>query len=280
MNGSCSIRCIGTGERLENFRGHLRAIADCCWSTDDKFVVTCSDDGLVLLWQASGATCLQAYRGHVSAVLCCCINALSTIIASGSIDETIRLWNVASGGCVAVIPAHADPVTGVQFARDGSFLVSSSYDGSCRLWDVHTCGCIRTLRRSGLSPITRLAFAPTSSSILLGTLDRRLLSSVSVFTSDVDELEYLDTTLHFTGCVGCSENCVFMVIGSRAGTCSAWESDANKNSFKEIKLMTRDNQESAELCETCLADCTADGINIVLCDQKSIFLYKRRACPQ
>lgn len=103
------------------------------------------------------------------------------------------------------------------------------------------CGCIRILRRSGLLFIIRFVFVFISFFIFLGIFDRRLFSSVFVFILDVDEFEYLDIILYFVGCVGCSENCVFTVIGLRVGTCSVWELDVNKNSFKEIKLMMCDN---------------------------------------
>ena len=160
---------MDTRALVQTFRGHTKAIADCKWSSCGNYVLTASDDNLILLWEVKSGTCAQIFKGHTSAVLSCCMNTPNdNLIASGSYDETVRLWSTTSGACLAIIPVHSDPITSVSFSHDGTLLLTSSYDGYCRVWDVATCSCLKTLEKLG-GEIVHANFLPNSADIFLAT---------------------------------------------------------------------------------------------------------------
>lgn len=275
LNGSCEIWCSVSGACLQQFRGHKKSISDCCWSQDDRFIVTASDDTFLMLWQSAGPTaptCMRVYKGHTSPVLCCCMNWSNTLLASGSIDEAVRLWCVASGECIAVVPAHADPVTCVSFSKDDALLVSVSYDGSCRVWDVNTCCCVHSVSHSRFAPITRLALSARSCSIFAGTSAGELL--FSDLNSDlvtnilprkfrrlllVSPFELAQAILVVAVD---TEECVVLMLLEAHGQVS------EKFALSHTSLC-HDGELHA-------ADCTQNGRQLIICGKNTIHVYEAR----
>lgn len=153
------------------YTGHVQGINDICFSPDDRYVLTCSDDKTLRICDTESGRCVRELKGHTSFVFCATFSPHMNLIASGSFDECVRLWDTRSGSCLRVIQAHSEPITAVDFSHDGTLLLSSSHDGLCRIWDVVTAQCLKTLVGDENTPASFSRFSPNSKFVLTSTLN-------------------------------------------------------------------------------------------------------------
>lgn len=70
------LRIIGrqSGQPLVTFRGHQSFVNDCCWSHDELFVISCSSDGTVKIWNVAQGDCLTTFRPGMESVFEATVN--------------------------------------------------------------------------------------------------------------------------------------------------------------------------------------------------------------
>lgn len=168
---AASLWNVSTMKHEMTYSGHSQGINDVCFSPDDRYVLTCSDDKTLRIYDAKSGTCVRELKGHTSFVFCAKFSPHMNLIASGSFDECVRLWDTRTGACLRVIQAHSEPITSVDFSHDGTLLLSSSHDGLCRIWDVVTAQCLKTLVGDENTPASFSRFSPNSKFVLTSTLN-------------------------------------------------------------------------------------------------------------
>ncbi|XP_075507936.1 uncharacterized protein LOC142544784 [Primulina tabacum] len=159
---------------LRKFTGHAGRVTDLSFSSDSRFLATCSEDTTIHLWDVSTGSLVRKLSGHNGLVSCVNFNRESNMIASGSFDETVRIWNVDSGACVTVIPVFSGHITGVDFDPSGSMIAACSLDGVCRIWDPVTGNRMTTIKEPEAPPVGSLKFSSDGKFLLIGIMNNTL----------------------------------------------------------------------------------------------------------
>ncbi len=94
------------------------------------YLLTCSLDATIKLWDIKTATCLRTMYGHVEGVWD--IAADTFRIVSGGHDKLIKIWDIASGKCMFTMGGHNEAVLSVEISD--SCVASGSDDGTVRLY--------------------------------------------------------------------------------------------------------------------------------------------------
>lgn len=83
-----------SGELLNEYKGHVNKAVklDSCFSHDDAFVVSASEDGRVLFWDLVEATPVASLRAHAAAVTSVAYHRRDTCILTASADGTAKVW--------------------------------------------------------------------------------------------------------------------------------------------------------------------------------------------
>ncbi|XP_072286585.1 golgin subfamily A member 1-like isoform X3 [Pyxicephalus adspersus] len=113
-------------------------VNSCSVSPDCQFILTCSDDTRIHLWEAKSGSLLKKVTGHTGPVKSCCFSPNGTIFASSSLDCTVRIWKVDNGECLHVLTDHSKSVETVCFSPDSKYIVSAGWDHLAILWKVQT----------------------------------------------------------------------------------------------------------------------------------------------
>ncbi|KIK55522.1 hypothetical protein GYMLUDRAFT_47734 [Collybiopsis luxurians FD-317 M1] len=101
---------------------------------EDGRVVSASGDGKMILWDASSGERLRTFEGHDRGLAC--IEYSNGLIISGSNDWKIKIWSAYTGKCLRTLQGHEALVRALAFDPSSGILVSASYDKSVRVWDV------------------------------------------------------------------------------------------------------------------------------------------------
>ncbi|GIY07833.1 protein HIRA [Caerostris darwini] len=138
---------------------HLACVNCVRWSGSGKYLASCGDDKVLMIWQigsrygTAGSTtfgsngkmvnvehwrCVSTLRGHSGDVLDLAWSPRDTWLASCSVDNTIVVWNTLKWQeIIAVLKGHSGLVKGVSWDPVGKYIASQSDDKTLRVWRTH-----------------------------------------------------------------------------------------------------------------------------------------------
>ncbi|KAI9066894.1 WD40 repeat-like protein [Trametes sanguinea] len=137
--GDRSIELLSThtAAPLQVFEGH----ADSQWirrvsiSPAGKEIMSCGDDGTVMLWDVATGACLHTWERRSDIVYSVAWSLDGALVASGENDGTVVLRKIETPEEMVVLRHGPGTVFDVAFAADGN-LVSGSIDRTCKIWDT------------------------------------------------------------------------------------------------------------------------------------------------
>ncbi|KAK0412287.1 hypothetical protein QR680_006130 [Steinernema hermaphroditum] len=176
-----TFRVWKTGEdfaEVSKCRAHSTGINDIAWSADSRFLASCSDDGVVKVYDMQWTKRKIAMECHSNYVISVDFNPQGNLLLTGSFDNTAKIWDLRSGTCVATLDEHTQPVSSASFNYDGSLICTTSYDGATNLWDTRTNRCLRILEMENddavAVPCGYAKFSPNGRYILVAKHNSRM----------------------------------------------------------------------------------------------------------
>jgi len=131
----CNIKCRRT------LKGHISKIYAMHWSEDKTKLVSGSQDGKLLVWDALTTNKTHAIPLRCSWVMTCAYSPSGTFVACGGLDNICSVYNLTSSeNPIRVqreLSAHTGYLSCCRFVNDRQILTSSG-DMSCILWDTES----------------------------------------------------------------------------------------------------------------------------------------------
>ncbi|CCM03768.1 uncharacterized protein FIBRA_05915 [Fibroporia radiculosa] len=121
-------------------RGHLAKIYAMHWATDRRHLVSASQDGKLIVWDAYTTNKVHAIPLRSSWVMTCAYSPSGNYVACGGLDNICSIYNLHSkeGNNVKgarELSAHSGYLSCCRFLNDRQ-IVTSSGDMTCMLWDI------------------------------------------------------------------------------------------------------------------------------------------------
>ncbi|KAJ3020633.1 SCF ubiquitin ligase complex subunit cdc4 [Thoreauomyces humboldtii] len=113
---------------------------------DPEFIITCSDDTTINVYDIATGELLHKLEGHEGGVWC--LSLYKNTLFSGSTDRTVRVWDVRRGICTHVLRGFGSTIRTMALLvpqlneRTGRMepevplIVGGSRDATMRIWDV------------------------------------------------------------------------------------------------------------------------------------------------
>jgi hypothetical protein len=120
-------------------KGHLAKIYAMHWSNDKRHLVSASQDGKLIVWDAYTTNKVHAIPLRSSWVMTCAYAPSGNFVACGGLDNICSVYNLRTReGNVKVareLSAHTGYLSCCRFLNDRQILTSSG-DMTCMLWDI------------------------------------------------------------------------------------------------------------------------------------------------
>ncbi|KAK9446952.1 WD40-repeat-containing domain protein [Limtongia smithiae] len=143
--GSIEIWSAMSRKVLAILNGHEGSIFSVQFSHDGKYVVSCSDDRSIRLWNRETQECLAIGWGHTARIWQ--LRFLGKYILSSGEDNSARLWEYKNAKleCMQVFEGHTGRNVWSLSAlgKDKSIIATGGADGRVRLWDISEMSRIR-----------------------------------------------------------------------------------------------------------------------------------------
>jgi guanine nucleotide-binding protein G(I)/G(S)/G(T) subunit beta-1 len=122
-------------------KGHLAKIYAMHWAADKRHLVSASQDGKLIVWDAYTTNKVHAIPLRSSWVMTCAYSPSGNFVACGGLDNICSIYNLqAKDGGQSVkggreLSAHSGYLSCCRFINDRQ-IVTSSGDMTCMLWDI------------------------------------------------------------------------------------------------------------------------------------------------
>lgn len=156
----------------ENLESYVRSV---CFSPDDRFLATGSDDKMIKLWDMQSGSLHHSFSGHELEIYSLDFSRDGRFIVSGSGDGKAKIWSMESLACEHTLAYEDDNgqregVTSVAISPDGRHVATGSLDHIVRLWDIATGKFLRSYRGHDNS-VYSIAFSPDGKTLASGSFD-------------------------------------------------------------------------------------------------------------
>jgi len=128
-------------------KGHFGKIYALHWASDSRNLVSASQDGKLIIWNAYTTNKVHAIPLRSSWVMTCAYSPSGSMVACGGLDNLCSIYKLPTGGAGAAkdgqhktygeLAQHEGYLSCCRFVRD-SEIITSSGDSTCILWDVET----------------------------------------------------------------------------------------------------------------------------------------------
>jgi eukaryotic-like serine/threonine-protein kinase len=155
--------------------GHQGTLMDIDFTPDGKFLISCSSDGTVKVWDLATKKVVRNFTEHGKNVSAVRVSPDGKLVASGSGGwqdngaGTILIWDRETAAVRKTLNGHVAAITQLRFTSDGRRLVSVSghqefQKGQINIWDVDTGKIVSKVRGPGQA-IKGLDLSPDDSLI-------------------------------------------------------------------------------------------------------------------
>lgn len=140
------------------------------WSTDRRHLVSASQDGKLIIWDAYTTNKVHAIPLRSSWVMTCAYAPSGNYVACGGLDNICSVYNLSTrdGAPTRVareLSGHSGYLSCCRFINDRRILTSSG-DMTCMLWDVET-GMKVTEFADHLGDVMSISINPTNQNIFI-----------------------------------------------------------------------------------------------------------------
>ncbi|KAK9453203.1 WD40-repeat-containing domain protein [Dipodascopsis uninucleata] len=150
-------------------KGHLAKIYAMHWSTDRRHLVSASQDGKLIIWDAYTANKVYAIPLRSSWVMTCAYAPSGNFVACGGLDNICSIYSLSSRDgptrATRELAAHAGYLSCCRFLNDRRILTSSG-DMTCMLWDIDTGSRVQEFS-DHLGDVMSLSINPTNANVFV-----------------------------------------------------------------------------------------------------------------
>lgn len=116
--------------------GHSDVINKILYAPDGKYLITCSDDFTIKIWEIASGKEMRTLLGHSKPVNEIAIAPDGSQLVSVSDDRKIIVWSFPEGEQIKTIKEHKNKVLTIDYSPTGEYFATGSKDKTVRLYNT------------------------------------------------------------------------------------------------------------------------------------------------
>ncbi len=157
------------GDKAGVFRGHADAVVSVAFHPSGRQILTGSNDGTAMLWDAQSQQRVRSFEAHGEAVESVAFSLNGQHLLTGGRDDRALLWETETGARLGEFRSQRWSILSVAFHPDGRRIATGCADRTTVLWDVVTGERVRTVR-GDTGNASSLAFSPDGQRLLTASV--------------------------------------------------------------------------------------------------------------
>ncbi|MBI4851329.1 MAG: serine/threonine protein kinase [Acidobacteria bacterium] len=122
-------------QEIATLQGHEHVVKAVSYTPDGKYLISCSSDGAIKIWDLKKKRVRGALHGHELAVNALAVSPNGKMLASTSSDGSVKIWDIASEKEIASFDKYQGSLRSVAFSPNNKLLVLAN-DANIELWDI------------------------------------------------------------------------------------------------------------------------------------------------
>ena len=209
---------VEAGNLQDYLLGHSYWMYDIAYSPDGQLIGTASDDGSLILWQATDNSLVRQIEGSHGGFTSLAFSPNNLLLASGSWDGNVDLWEPGNGNLLRTMKEQDYSVRDVEFSPDGDLLAAASDTNSILVWRVSDGELLHSLE-GHTAPIYKAIFSPDGALLASASEDQTVkiwqVSDGSLLRNLLDDIEVFDLAFSPDGSL--------LATGSGDGILRLWQ---------------------------------------------------------
>jgi WD40 repeat protein len=258
-NGEVVIWDLSSDRRII-FPRQASGVGKASFSSDERFIVTTSTDGVARILDATNLTQIFALKGHTRAVLSAQFSPDGKQVVTSSDDQTARIWNIGKSIIPSRVRASTYPIQSSAMSADGTTLAVGTFDGRVIIYALEDQAALRELKvlNPNVGSITSVSFGVDATAVAFSS-DR---GSVLLWDTAADTSRLLTTIPAGQSFVGAE------TTGTYVATASSGGEGQLGNQVLNVKTGSTSSLEGANLITGLELD--RDGIRIAAASEASL----------
>nr|ODN93910.1 guanine nucleotide-binding protein subunit beta [Cryptococcus depauperatus CBS 7841]ODN99814.1 guanine nucleotide-binding protein subunit beta [Cryptococcus depauperatus CBS 7855] len=130
-------------------KGHLAKVYALHWAADKRHIVSASQDGKLIVWDAYTTNKVHAIPLRSSWVMTCAYSPSGNFVACGGLDNICSVYSLrgaAPGGPSgqAKVARELSAHTGISLSPNANLFISGACDATAKVWDIRTGKAVQT----------------------------------------------------------------------------------------------------------------------------------------
>ncbi|XP_045502013.1 guanine nucleotide-binding protein subunit beta-5 [Colias croceus] len=167
-------------------KGHQAKVLCCDWSPDKRHIVSSSQDGKLIIWDAFTTTKELTISMPSTWVMACAYAPSGNMVAAGGLDNKVTVFPLGGGGAGGseeepagrkrTVATHTSYMSCCLFPNTDRQMLTGSGDGTCALWDIESGQLLQSFQGHS-ADVMSLDLAPSEmgDTFVSGGCDRAVL---------------------------------------------------------------------------------------------------------
>ncbi|XP_063973077.1 guanine nucleotide-binding protein subunit beta-5 isoform X1 [Diachasmimorpha longicaudata] len=174
-----TINCINVKPRRV-LKGHQAKVLCSDWSPDKRHIVSSSQDGKMIIWDAFTTNKEHAVTMPTTWVMACAYAPTGALVACGGLDNKVTVYPLSLEDDVTTrkktVGTHTSYMSCCAFPNSDQQILTGSGDSTCALWDVESGQLLQNFHgHSGDVMSIDLAPSETGNTFVSGSCDKMIL---------------------------------------------------------------------------------------------------------
>ncbi|CAH0383311.1 unnamed protein product [Bemisia tabaci] len=163
-----------------HLKGHQAKVLCSDWSPDKRHIVSSSQDGKMIIWDAFTTNKEHAVTMPTTWVMACAYAPSGNLVACGGLDNKVTVYSLNTDDDVSTkkktVGTHTSFMSCCTFPNSDQQILTGSGDSTCALWDVESGQLLQSFHGHS-KDVMSLDLAPseTGNTFVSGSCDKMVL---------------------------------------------------------------------------------------------------------